>query len=272
MHESCIVKHFRHYAPLGSQEIQLLESLESRPIPFPRNAKVWHEGSDSSTFYVLRSGWAYSSRILKNGSRQVLDLFVPGDIIGLREFAHRRRLNAVHTVTEAELCAFPKNQLQTIFVTSPVLGQLFFALAAQGHALLSERVVNLGRRSARQRIAHLLSELSVRLHSGIAADESVDLLPLSQTLLADLLGLSAVHVNRTIRGLREDGLIDLNYQTIKLLNVDGLMEIAGFNPAYLTDEFTAMLTDGRADGHPPHSIGNEPPSSADIIFRPDGPV
>lgn len=264
MHKSCLLNHFQHYASLRPQEIQFLESLEDRLLPYARNTKVWHEGSDASTFYVLRSGWAYSSRILKNGSRQVLDLFLPGDVIGLRELAYRHRLNAVHTITDAQLCPFPKSQLQTLFATSPALGQLLFALAAQGQGLLSERVINLGRRSARQRVAHLLVELSVRLEKRAITG---DALPLSQTLLADLLGLSAVHINRTIRRLREEGLIDLNYQTIRLLNTEALREIAGFNPAYLIEEFTAFLSDGRPEGPPKAGIA-EKSEAAEMSFRP----
>lgn len=262
MQESCIVKHFQHYASLGPQEIQFLESLEERPVLYPRNSEIWHEGSEANNFFILRSGWAYSSRILKNGNRQVLDLFVPGDVIGLREYAYKRRLNGVHTMTDAELCAFPKSQLQAVFATSGLLGQLFFALAAQGQAILLERIINLGRRSARQRVAHLLGELSVRMQNRPALDEDSDLFPLSQTLLADLLGLSAVHINRTIRGLREDGLIDLNYQAIRLLDVDGLKEIAGFNPAYLSEEFLSLLPERRPNGHLRED-------AAEIVFRPD---
>lgn len=268
MQKSCLVKHFQHYASLRPQEREFLESLEDRPVPYARNSKVWHEGSDASTFYVVRSGWAYSSRILKNGNRQVLDLFLPGDVIGLRELPYRRRLNAVHTITDAQLCPFPKSQLQTLFATSPALGQLLFALAAQGQALLLERVINLGRRSARQRVAHLLVELSVRLKQRAITDGT---LPLSQTLLADLLGLSAVHINRTIRRLREEGLIDLNYQTIRLLDIEVLKEIAGFNPAYLTEDFTALLPDGDPEG--PASAGlAEGPEAAEISFRPGNVV
>lgn len=264
MRESCIANHFRHYASLGPQELKFLESLEQRPVSHPRNSMIWHEGSEASHFYILRRGWAYSSRILNNGSRQVLDLFLPGDIVGLREYAYKSRLNAVHAITDVELCVFPKNRLQSVFATSPLLGQLFFALASQSQALLLERIINLGRRSARQRVSHLLAELSVRLDRSPSANGDRDMLPLSQTLLADLLGLSAVHINRTMRGLREDGLIELHHQTIKLVDIGGLKEISGFNPAYLTDEFISLLPDHRLTNS--SSLDG---ATAEISFRPD---
>lgn len=258
MTNSCIAHHFQHYASLRPQEIRLLEALEQRPVPYPRNTKVWHEGSESTNFYIVRRGWAYSFRLLENGSRQVLDLFVPGDIIGLREYAYKQRLNGLHTVTDVELCAFPKNQLQAVFASSGLLGQLFFAVAARGQALLLERVINLGRRSARQKVAHLLVELSARMKRAPMLGEEIDLFPLSQALLADILGLSAVHINRTIRGLREDGLIDLRYQAIKLLDVDRLKEIAGFNPAYLQEDLGGLLPDDSGlDGKLPDSAPAE---------------
>ena len=267
MQESCILKYFQHYASLGPQETRFLESLEDKPVYIPRNSNIWHEGSDATNFYVLRSGWAYSSRILANGSRQVLDVFVPGDLVGLREYAFKQRLNGVHTITDVELCAFPKSQLQAVFATSALLGQLFFALAARGQAMLLERVINLGRRSARQRVAHLMSELTLRARHSPLGDGNTTLLPLSQTLLADLLGLSAVHINRTIRGLREDGMIELHHQAIKLLDLDALKEVASFNPAYLSDEYISLLPDTRS----PFSFGDKA-TAADISFRPGQPL
>lgn len=243
MQQSCLAKHFQQFALLSPQDLHFLESLDVKPESWPRNANIWREGSDASHFYVLNSGWAYSSRILQDGSRQILDIFVPGDIIGLRDLACRQRLNAAHTVTEVELCAFPQHHLRALFQNSSALGQLFFSLAAQGQALLAERIINLGRRSARQRVAHVLAELSTRLEESTAENVQRDVVPLSQTLLADLLGLSAVHINRTIRGLREDRLIDLQYQSITLLDVVGLKEVSGFNPAYLRQEFVPHLPD-----------------------------
>lgn len=264
MRESCIAKHFQHYASLGPHEIKFLESLEQRPVFHLRNSTVWHEGSEANNFYILRKGWACSSRVLNNGSRQVLDVFVPGDVIGLREYAYKHRLNSVHAITDLELCVFPRNKLHAVFATSAVLGQLFFALASQSQALLLERIINLGRRSARQRVAHLLVELSVRLSKNAACDADADILPLSQTLLADLLGLSAVHINRTIRGLREDGLIELHNQSIKLLSIEGLIDISGFNSAYLTEEFISLLPDQRTT-----SSSAIDSNSAELSFRPD---
>lgn len=249
MQQSCLAKHFRKFALLSPADFHFLDALDAKTESCPRNAVIWREGSEASHFYVLNSGWAFSSRILQNGSRQVLDIFVPGDIIGLRDLACRQRLNAAHTVTETELCAFPQQQLRSLFESSSTLGQLFFSLAAQGQALLTERIINLGRRSARQRVAHVLAELSVRLDQSPAENVQKDHVPLSQTLLADLLGLSAVHINRTIRSLREAGLIDLQYQSITLLDVAGLKEVANFNPAYLRREFAALQPDVASNTH-----------------------
>lgn len=270
MRESCIAEHFQHYASLDPQEIQFLESLEHKTLSYPRNSLLWHEGSEASNFYIVRHGWAYSSRILNNGSRQVLDVFLPGDLIGLGDYAYKHRLNNAHALLDIELCTFSRNRIQGIFGRTGPLGQLLFSFAAQGQALLRERITTLGRRSARQRVAHLLVELSVRLENSPVLVENSDRLPLSQTLMADLLGLSAVHINRTVRGLREDGLIELQHQAIKLRDISALKAVAGFNPKYLDEAFTGLFPEHRrADDllqedsrRDPHAEASPPPLSS----------
>lgn len=245
MQESCIANYFQHYASLDPQEVRFLKSLEYRSVTYPRNSLLWHEGSEANNFYIVRRGWAYSSRILNNGSRQVLDVFLPGDLIGLEDFAYNVRLNSAHALLDVELCAFSRSTVETVFAQSRLLGQVLFTFATQGQALLRERIITLGRRSARQRVAHLLVELSVRLQGSPIVVQGSNELPLSQTLMADLLGLSAVHINRTVRGLREDGLIELQHQVIKLLNIPALKEIAGFNPAYLDEAVSNLRPEHR---------------------------
>jgi len=103
MTSSCIIRHFEHYAELGPEEKELLASLEKAPKSFPKGSLVWQQGMDSDYFFTVHSGWACSLRNMENGSRQVLDFYVPGDVIGLREFAFRRRISNMMTITDAIL-------------------------------------------------------------------------------------------------------------------------------------------------------------------------
>lgn len=242
---SCIIKHFEHYSPLTDNEKTLLDSLEKSPKAYPKNTTVWDQGSKSEHFYTVKKGWAFSHRVLEDGSRQVLDIFVPGDIVGLREFAFSTRVSGLTVLSDAELCAFPKTRMTEVFAESLLLCNIFFMIAARDQAILLERVVNLGRRSAREKLAHFLVEISQRLKKTNADIGPHTHLPLTQPMLGDALGLSTVHVNRVFRELKDEGLINPGKGDVELLDMEGLEEVAYFDHSYLQEDISAMLLQAR---------------------------
>lgn len=241
MTDSCIVKHFSHFQTLTPSEIELLTTLEQDPVRFPKHTVVWNERDEESHFYTVKSGWACAYHNLEDGSRQILDVFVPGDIIGLRECAFRHRLVSLVTLTEAELCPFPQERLGLVFAQSTRLSNLFFVISAADQAILLQRLINLGRRNALHKLAHFLVEICERLNRTCAEVEEGYPLPFSQAVLGDILGLSAVHVNRTYKILKEKGLIGHKHQAIRVLDLKGLKELAGFDPAYLKQDMLLPL-------------------------------
>lgn len=241
MTTSCIIRHFQHYAELSQGDHDLLDSLEKSPQAYSRNTAIWRQGQQSDHFFTVQSGWACNYRNMEDGSRQVLDLYVPGDIIGLREFAFRRRISDLVVVTDARLCPFPKHRLSEVFQCSRLLCNLFFLIAARDQAILVERLINLGRRTAREKVAHFLLEMGHRLDKACVDVNDCNHLPLTQVLLADALGLSAVHVNRTLQELKHEQLVSIGSDGINLLDRDGLVAVAGFDPEYLQEDVAGML-------------------------------
>jgi CRP-like cAMP-binding protein len=248
MTESCIVKHFAHFQSLKGSDVELLETLEQDPVSFRKNTVVWNERDEESHFYTVKSGWACSYHNLEDGSRQVLDVFVPGDIIGLRECAFRHRLVSLVALTDAELCPFPQERLGLVFAQSSQLANLFFVISAADQAILLQRMINLGRRNALKKLAHFLVEMCERLKRTCVEVDDGFHLPLPQTVLGDTLGLSAVHVNRTCKTLREMGLIGRGHHAIDVLDLNGLKELADFDPAYLEQDLSLPLF-GRTEAH-----------------------
>lgn len=230
---SCIVKHFESYADLDEKDHQLLLSLEEGPHEWPKNALLWQQGDKSDCFYTLSKGWACSFRDLEDGTRQVLDVYVPGDIVGLREFSFQKRITSAIMLSDAELCAFPRHHLDHVFSSSLVLCSIMFMITSRDQAILLERLVNLGRRSARQKLAHFLVELSYRLLRTNAYVENHLSLPLSQSVLGDALGLTTVHVSRTFQEFRQEGLLNTGNAHLELLDIKGLEAVAGFDEFYL---------------------------------------
>lgn len=229
MGKSCIVEQFNRYAELTHEESELLDSLEREPQSIEAGAMLRAEGDEAHNFFTLRSGWAYASRTLADGERQVLDIFLPGQVIGLREIGYGKALSSIVILSDAVVCPFPKSRLMEVFEQAPRLSALFFLSLATEEAMLIERIINVSRRSAAQRLAHFLIEMKIRLKVDCSDFE----LPMNQTIIGDTLGLTAVHISRTFKCLREENLVTFDEGSIHIQDMQALIDFAGFDGAYL---------------------------------------
>ncbi len=241
--KSCIIKHFSHYCSLTEEERQLLIALEESPTDIKSGTLLWEMGDAANEFCTLKSGWAYSYRHLENGDRQILEVFLPGDIIGLGEFAFSQRLENVRMIDDGVICHFPHKRMLEIFRQSLPLTSVMFAIGSRQQALLTERLVNLARRSARQKMAHFLYEMYLRLRQTNPDISNQFRLPLSQEQLADVLGLSPVHVSRTFTALSEDGLVFRDRHHLTIPDLKALSSEGIFDDCYLNDNLRPLLGD-----------------------------
>lgn len=239
--KSCIIRHFSHYCSLTEEEKQLLDSLEQSPTDIKAGALLWEVGASADEFCTIRSGWAYSFRHLENGDRQILEVFLPGDIIGLREFAFSQRLDSVRMITDGVICHFPHRRMLEIFRQSLTLTSVLFAISSRQQALLTERLVNIARRTAKQKMAHFLHEMYLRLRQTNRDIGGQFRLPLSQEQLADILGLSPVHVSRTFSALNEEGLVFRDRHHVTIPDLDALATEGEFDDCYLTDSVRPLI-------------------------------
>jgi CRP-like cAMP-binding protein len=239
--KSCIIKHFSHYCSLTDDEKQLLTSLEESPTDIKAGTLLWEMGSPANEFCTLKSGWAYSYRHLENGDRQILEVFLPGDIIGLREFAFSERLENVRMIDDGVICHFPHKRMLDLFRRSLPLTAVMFAIGSRQQALMTERLVTLARRTARQKMAHFLYEMYLRLRQTNPNISGQFRLPLSQEQLADVLGLSPVHVSRTFTALSDDELVFRDRHHLVIPDLDALAGEAQFDECYLTDNVRPLL-------------------------------
>lgn len=191
---------------LWDRDIRVLEHSDVRSIA--RNTDIYSEGDEMGDILFLREGWAYRYSLLGDGRRQVVNFLVPGDLVG--PFTSTAKQFAA-TLTGSSVCRVSRRDLAHSNRDCPAFSAAVEALIAAEYDLLAERTVSLGRRNAKERMAHLLLELFQRLDRvGLVADDSFEL-PLTQEMMGDALGLSVVHVNRTLRALREDGLATVGY-------------------------------------------------------------
>ncbi|WP_239495268.1 Crp/Fnr family transcriptional regulator [Salinicola halophilus] len=214
--------------------------MEESRIPTEKGEPLWLEGDEARHFCTLSAGWAYAYRHFADGTRHILELFLPGDVIGLQEFPFQRRLSSVAMLEAGEVRPFSHHHLLDFFRDSSRLTALSFAAASYRQALLGARVVHLSRRSARQRIAYLLFELFSRLkRTGEALDDRFRV-PLSQQHFADTLGLSSVHVSRTLTVFREERVLERSRDWIHILDPSALAREAGVSES---------LHEGLVDSH-----------------------
>jgi CRP/FNR family transcriptional regulator, anaerobic regulatory protein len=170
----------------------------SRPGP------IYRQGDVCSTYFVVLSGWIALSMLLDDSSCQILDFALPGAVLGLQSTQNSLMYHSARCLSTARGFAFPRHQLDTIVETNPRLAVLLCRQIASDGARAHDHLANLGLRGATERIAHLLLEIYVRLRGNLPDNPGETLhLPLSQGHIGQALGLTDVHVSRTLQVLRE---------------------------------------------------------------------
>jgi CRP-like cAMP-binding protein len=188
-----------------------------------------YEGSHSAHLYTLLSGWAFRYKTLQDGRRQILNYMLPGDLVGLQGSVIGEMQHSVEALSPLVLCVFQRDRLNDLFRNHPGLGFDITWLAAQEERMLDDHLLSLGRRTATERAAYLIGFLYHRAASvGLAGSERNIYLPITQMHVADTLGLSIVHTNKTLRKLAGMGLIRWLDRSCEVLDVAGLMEVAGW--------------------------------------------
>lgn len=224
---------------LSREERLALEEAMSPPRVMQSNVDLVRHGQGSGRVFIVTEGWACRYAITRDGSRQLPTLLVPGDVANLDSLLFDRLNYGVRTLTQATVVSLPRDRALALAAAYPGIARTFTWLALVDNANLTEWTLSLGRRSAKERLAHLLCELSVRLDAD-DGEASSFAFPLTQEQIADTLGLTAVHVNRTMQQLRSDGLIVTASRTVTLPNVDSLRRLGGFDPSYLHLDLSAQ--------------------------------
>lgn len=220
---------------LSRDERDALEDAVVSTRSVNANTDLVREGERMDTLFIVAEGWACRYTTTREGGRQLPALLVPGDVGNLDSLMFDRLDYGVRTLTQATIVALPRDRALALAAQHPGIARTFTWLALVENAILSKWALSLGRRSAKERLAHLLCELSVRLDAE-DGNESSFAFPLTQEQVADALGLTSVHVNRTMQQLRSDGMVATANRTIILPDLQGLRQIGGFDPRYLHAE------------------------------------
>jgi CRP/FNR family transcriptional regulator len=189
---------------------------------------LYLEGTNSAHLYTLLSGWAFRYKALPDGRRQILNFALPGDFLGLQASVLNEMQHSVETLTTALLCVFPRDKLWTLYTQYPSLAFDLTWLASREEQLLDEHLLNVGRRTALERVAFVLLHLYLRAEAvGLAKGDKIQF-PFTQQHLADALGMSLVHTNKTIKRLLDRKIARWKGKQFEIVDRKELEKIAMF--------------------------------------------
>lgn len=230
---SCMVEKFKHYIDLTKDEENLIKSLEEREENYKSGDIIRRKGGSADDLIVLKSGWAFISNQLDQNIRSIFNVKLHGDIIGISELSFDKYLYDFVALTDVTICPFPKKNLNEIFAKSERLSRVFYTILSREQSILYERIVSIGRRTALEKVAHFMVEISVRLGMlGMSIDKKFDF-PIRQEHIADILGLSSIHVNRSMNELKRHGYIEYDRTSLTILDKEKLLSLANFNELFL---------------------------------------
>lgn len=230
---SALVRSFEQLFPLTPPERVHLDVLTANAEEIEPNRKLISEGKASDQIFIMKAGWVVEWKVLRNGGRQILNFRLAGDIVGAECLAYGAALSSTAALTRCTIARVPIKVFEQTQREFPRLAAALFLMTMREGAVLHEWEVNLGRRSALPRVAHLLFELNRRLRiRGLAHDHSVPF-PLTQQDIADCTGLTTPYVNRILQKLRSEDLIQVSDKALTIQNPAELAKAGGFTGDYL---------------------------------------
>ena len=218
---------------VGSEEEAVLCASVAEIAHHPPGRTLVRAGSTLSASTLLVDGIVCRYKDLADGQRQIMELHVSGDFVDLHGFLLKRLDHNIGSLTPVRVALVPHDALRGITETHPHLGRMLWFSTLLDAAIHREKILSIGRRDALARIAHIFCEMFVRLRLVGLAEETGYALPLTQADLADVTGLTSVHVNRMLKKLRDDKLLTFRGGRAEIGDWEGLQRVAEFDPTYL---------------------------------------
>lgn len=230
---NALIQRLEAFTRLSKDDKAALQRISKVTRTIAPRRDLIREGEKPQFVHLIVEGWACRYKTLPDGRRQVVAFFVPGDFCDLNVYILKHMDHSLGAITRIAVADISREEMDTLTTNHPRITQALLWESLVNNAIQREWTLNIGQRTAYERISHLLIEMYVRLDTvGLTQNGSCDF-PLTQNDLADATGLTAVHVNRTLQELRRDGLIQLERKRLNIPDFRRLSEAAMFNPNYL---------------------------------------
>jgi CRP-like cAMP-binding protein len=218
---------------LGSLEQAALGALEMTHRDFEPGQYILREGDRPRFCAYMISGYVYRHKIVGDGGRQIVSIHVPGDFVDVQNILLDHADHNIQALTATALVLIPVDDLMKVAMEHHAINRALWRETLVEASIMREWIANIGRRDARSRTAHMLCEVALRReNAGLGPRETFDL-PMTQEQLGDALGLTAVHVNRTLKSLENDGLIVRSKRSVTVADWTGLQSVGDFTSNYL---------------------------------------
>jgi CRP-like cAMP-binding protein len=230
---SLLLRKLETHAVLSEDDRQAILALPFQLKALEPQGYIVREGDVPRLTAVLLSGFAYRHKIAGDGSRQIVALHIPGESLDFQMLFLDEADHNVQTLTRAEVAMIPRAEIQKLARDRPSIGRAILISIMVEASIFREWVLNVGRRPARARLAHVLCEWAVRLEAQGLVDATGYELPMTQEQLADTLGLTPVHVNRTLKALEAEGYLTRDKRRVSFPDWRRMRSLADFNQRYL---------------------------------------
>lgn len=224
--EDCPLRCLPVFREFSAEELLFVSKFKIGEMTLGPGETLLQDGQSSPHLFTLLSGWMFRYKTLPDGRRQILNFAMPGDFIGMQSAAFLEMQHTVESLTAVRLCVFPREKLWSLYSSQPGLGFDLTWLVSREERMLDDHLLSIGRRTALERMAFLVLLLHRRAKElDLLVKGSLEL-PITQQHVADTLGLSIVHTNKTLRKLYDRGIISWRQRTLIVLNEKELAQIA----------------------------------------------
>jgi CRP-like cAMP-binding protein len=228
-----LIRKLENFTELAEEERRALRDAAAPVRNYGTHEDLLREGEQANVVNVMVSGFACRHKMLPDGRRQIIGYFLPGDMCDARVFILKRMDHTISTLAPCAVTSLSREAILDITSTYPRLARAFWWNTLMEEAICREWLVNVGQRTALERMSHLFCEVHLRLQAvGLASPNGCEL-PVTQAELADTVALSTVHVNRTLKELRRIGLVSMSSKSLVIHDLPALRTLAMFDASYL---------------------------------------
>ena len=222
---------------LSDDDLASVSAICAGARKYPGKRDLVREGDPPGPMFAFLEGWGCRYKLLPEGGRQVLGFLLPGDICDMHTSVLDEMDHSIATVTPALVAPIDQSRIEEFVQRRPAITHAFWRLQLIDLGVARSWIVSMGRRGSAARVAHLMCELFLRAKAADLSRGTTCMMPLSQILLADALGLTPVHVNRVLRKLKSAGIMHLSHGELVISNLAQLVRTAGFDDNYLQRRF-----------------------------------